>query len=457
MTLLPLPSAFAARMRKQLGTQADAYFAAMEQPYVRGLRLNPRKPIPPNLVEGLQYPIPWEPNGYALSLGSMAGSHPLHEAGAYYLQEPSAMMPARVLAPQQGERVLDLCAAPGGKSTQLADMLDSTGLLVCNEPVFSRAQVLSRNLERMGVRNALVVSADPSQLAAAWPCAFDAILVDAPCSGEGMFRRHPETRLQWTENAPSGCATRQKRILESAYKMLRPMGRLVYSTCTLSREENEDVVGALLAAHTDLEPLPFTVQTGEERVLSSRRGTLRVYPHEIKGEGHFMALLRKQQLNEGEESPSQGRRFLPASQCLQRPLSTILAAYADWIGNRACPAPVAMLGDVLLSAPALPPLSGIKVLRAGLHLGVLKGKIFAPDHALAMSLSPSDAFASIPLSLSEARAYQRGESLLREDAPRGYALVSHEGLALGFVKGSDGQLKNHYPKGLRILNTKEYV
>lgn len=452
MTLPPLPPAFAARIRKQLGAQADAYFAAMEQPYVRGLRLNPRKSIPPNFVEGLQESIPWEPNGYALSLGSMAGSHPLHEAGAYYLQEPSAMMPAHVLAPQQGERVLDLCAAPGGKSTQLADMLDSTGLLVCNEPFFSRAQVLSRNLERMGVRNALVVSADPSQLAAAWPCAFDAILVDAPCSGEGMFRRHPETRLEWNENAPSGCATRQKRILESAYVMLRPMGRLVYSTCTLSHEENEEVIDALLAAHADLEPLPFTVQIGEGRVLSSRQGSLRVYPHEIKGEGHFMALLHKQQLDAEEESPSQGRytHFLPAFECLQRPLPPVLAAYADWIGNRAFPAPIAMLGNVLLNAPALPPLSGIKVLRAGLHLGALKGKIFAPDHALAMGFSPSDAFASIPLSLSEARAYQHGESLLREDVPRGYALVTHGGLPLGFVKGSDGQLKNHYPKGLRI-------
>ena len=205
----PLPDAFRRQMETLLGDEAAAYFSVMEQAPCRGLRLNPAKPTDTPLaswISGIGEPVPWEANGRYLSLDSAAGTHPLHEAGAYYLQEPSAMLPAGMLGAQPGETVLDLCAAPGGKSTQLAAAMHGQGLLVCNEPVPSRAQILSRNLERMGVTNALVVSADPSQLAEAWPELFDRVLVDAPCSGEGMFRRHPETRLEWNESSPEVCA-----------------------------------------------------------------------------------------------------------------------------------------------------------------------------------------------------------------------------------------------------------
>ena len=205
-----LPPAFVSRMRAQLGAEADAYFAALERPYLRGLRLNPQKPVSEAALEavgGVEGPVPWNAAlGRYLHQDSLAGSDPLHEAGAYYLQEPSAMAPVSALAPHPGERVLDLCAAPGGKSTQIAAALAGEGLLVCNEPVPSRAKILSRNIERMGIPNALVVSAQPEALAARWAGAFDAVLVDAPCSGEGMFRRHPETRAEWTPAAPAGCA-----------------------------------------------------------------------------------------------------------------------------------------------------------------------------------------------------------------------------------------------------------
>ncbi|HPS82315.1 MAG TPA: RsmB/NOP family class I SAM-dependent RNA methyltransferase, partial [Candidatus Limiplasma sp.] len=249
MTQPPLPQAFARRIQSQLGEDGPAYFEAMSQPPQRGLRLNPaRNPDAPpaEWIEGLLEPIPWSADSYYLALDSAAGSAPLHEAGAYYLQEPSAMAPATVLAARPGETVLDLCAAPGGKSTQLAAAMAGQGTLVCNEPVPSRAQILSRNLERMGATNALAVCADPAQLAERWPRMFDAILVDAPCSGEGMFRRHPETRLEWREEAPVRCALRQANILQSACAMLRVGGRLCYSTCTLNREENEDTIAALL-------------------------------------------------------------------------------------------------------------------------------------------------------------------------------------------------------------------
>lgn len=440
-----LPPAFVRRMEQQLGADAEAYFAAMAAPYVRGLRLNPRKPVFTALVEGLLDPVPWEPNGFFLSQASLAGGHPLHEAGAYYLQEPSAMAPARLLAPQPGEKVLDLCAAPGGKSAQLADMLGPTGLLCCNEPVPSRAQVLSRNLERMGVSNALVVSADPAQLAGAWANAFEAVLVDAPCSGEGMFRRHPETRLEWRETSPTSCALRQRRILESAYSMLKPGGRLVYSTCTFSPQENEDTIATFLAAHPDLTPGSFSVPAGDGSSLHALDGMLRLYPHRIQGEGHFMALLTKNGNSAANPRPTE---FLPPGQRLQTPPAALTAAYSAF--QNGCPLPPgnALFGDTLLHAPPLPPLGGIRILRAGLHLGQLKGKHFFPDHALAMGLPLP--FPSVSLSLEEARLYQRGEALaLKESTPGGFALATYEGLPLGFGKASDGQLKNHYPKGLR--------
>lgn len=442
----PLPQAFQEQIRVQLGPEADAYFAALDQPYVRGLRLNPRKPLASgNLIEGLGELVPWQPEtGRYLSQESTAGAHPLHEAGAYYIQEPSAMAAVAVLKPIPGERVLDLCAAPGGKSTQIADALDGQGLLVSNEPVPGRAKILSRNLERMGVVNGLTVSAEPEQLAPRWAGFFDAILVDAPCSGEGMFRRHPETRAEWTEQSPSGCAARQKRILTSAWAMLRPGGRLVYSTCTLNHAENEGVIQWMQENFSDCESAAFSLPAGEGRALDAPAGMLHLYPHQIRGEGHFVALLRKR----GDEPPTPA---LAPGDALAKPDKPLLQAYEAFARatGASLPSANARLGEALLSAPALPPLQGIRVLRAGLQLGALKGKVFQPDHALALALGESSGFPSISISLSEARAYLRGEVLPCPDEFSGFYLLLYEGLPLGFAKASNGQLKNHYPKGLR--------
>ncbi|MDD3336196.1 MAG: RsmB/NOP family class I SAM-dependent RNA methyltransferase [Eubacteriales bacterium] len=439
-----LPACYRERMIAQLGAQADAYFASLEQPYCRGLRLNPRKPLsaPQSLIPGLLSPIPWQQEAYYLSLDSEAGALPLHEAGAYYLQEPSAMAPVTVLSPQPGEIVLDLCAAPGGKSTQIADRLEGRGLLVCNEPVPSRAKILSRNLERMGVVNGLVVSAEPEKLAESWSEIFDAVLVDAPCSGEGMFRRHPETRGEWTEQAPIGCAARQLRILTAACRMLKPGGRLVYSTCTFNREENEQTIEALLHDRQDMSAIPFELPINQNRQLQAGSGTLHLYPHEIKGEGHFVALLHK-------EGHSGEGALCAASDCLSPPDPTLLKAYAGFEGKPTGFQPNAQLGDMLLAAPKLPPLRGIKVLRAGLQLGSLKGKLFFPDHALAMGSAIPYELPTLALSPQQARSYQRGEELCAPESLRGFLLLTYEGLALGFGKASQGQLKNHYPKGLR--------
>ena len=430
-----LPEAFAARMRAQLGEEAEAFFHTYEQPYCRGVRLNPLKPVDSALVPGLGERVPWEKTGWYLSADSAAGALPLHEAGAYYLQEPSAMLPAAVLNPQPGEQVLDLCAAPGGKTTQLALRMAGQGLLVANEPVPKRAQVLSRNVERMGIVNALVVSALPAQLAERWPGGFDAVQVDAPCSGEGMFRRHPETMAEWTADAPAGCARRQAEILDGAAALVRPGGRIVYSTCTLNPTENEHTVEAFCARHPEFSLRPFSLPGAD-----APSGMLTCYPHRMRGEGHFVALLQREgddpaRLDADASLPRADRQAMQALQAMQA-----FASHA--------PLPTAMLGDTLVHLPGCPDVRGLRVLRAGLHLGQMKGKTFMPDHAWAMACLPPD-MPRVPLTAAQAARYQAGETIDMPDAPRGFVLPTLEGLALGWGKVSDGMMKNHYPKGLR--------
>jgi 16S rRNA C967 or C1407 C5-methylase (RsmB/RsmF family)/NOL1/NOP2/fmu family ribosome biogenesis protein len=449
--MIPLPPAFSERMRRQLGGNADAFFAAMERPPVRGLRINPQK-IPDRpldaLIGGLEDAVPWAADGRYLTPDSAAVAHPLHACGAYYIQEPSAMLPAELLKAKPGETVLDLCAAPGGKSTQLAAMMNGRGTLVCNETVPARAGTLGGNLERMGITNAAAVSADPELLARKWPRLFDAVLVDAPCSGEGMFRRRPETRLEWNAGAPASCARRQLRILESAALMLKAGGRLCYSTCTFSAEENEGVVGDFLLSHPEFQPEEYSVPVGGGRALSSRNGCLRLYPHEVKGEGHFVALLRKTDPRAGEERPA---GLLPAGRALSPPDQQTADAFRTlWkeLSETEPPPPNASIGDLLVAAPAPPPLDGLKTFRNGLSLGRRKGRVFVPDHALALAAPPPD-IRSVPLDEPTAAAYLRGEVLPAGNIANGFWTVSFAGLPLGFVKHSEGQLKNHYPKGLR--------
>ena len=425
-----LPDAFLARMAERLGDAYPAFLRSYDDPYVRGIRLNPFKPCDA-LTPGIGEAIPWEPDGYYLDIDSPAGKLPQHEAGAYYLQEPSAMLPAAILAPQPGERVLDLCAAPGGKSTQLGARMAGEGLLVCNEPVIKRAQVLSQNLERMGIINALVISAMPAQLAERWQEAFDAIQVDAPCSGEGMFRRHPETRDEWTPESPAGCAKRQAEILDCAARMVRPGGRIVYSTCTLNPLENEDTVAAFLDRHPD-----FTLHAFHLPGADAPSGMLTCYPHLMHGEGHFAALIVRQ----GHREPLP----LPPDRSLRKPDQALLQALRDFAPD--APEPNALLGDTLIELKELPDLRGLKVLRAGLHLGQLKGKVFRPDHAWAVCACPPNV-PCLALDEIQSLAYLRGETIPADG--RGWVLPTFAGLPLGWGKLSDGVLKNHYPKDLR--------
>ncbi len=424
------PQGWIEQLRPLLGASLPDFLHALNEPPLRGVRARKNAAPPPDAGEE----VPWAENAFYLPLDSDAGARPLHEAGAYYIQEPSAMIAAAALGPRPGDRVLDLCAAPGGKSTQLAAMMNGEGLLVCNEPVPGRAQVLSRNLERMGVKNAVAVSALPEELSPRWPDFFDRILVDAPCSGEGMFRRHPETRAEWTPASPAGCAGRQAHILRCAAAMLRPGGRLAYSTCTFNSLENEGVIEGFLKEHPDFHLVPFSLPG-----LPACGGTLRIWPHLAKGEGHFAALLER----DGDAQKKQAAESLPM------PGKSEIALAQAFLREHIAEAvrPNALFAGKIVSAPeTLPPLKGIRVLRLGLYIGEIKGKTFQPDHALALACP---ALRPLPVTEDQARAYQAGQVLPVDDVLRGFYAPALNGLNLGWGKASGGQLKNHYPKGLR--------
>ena len=453
-----LPEAYIAQMKRLLGEAGFfAYEQSLSQPVTRALRVNlllrPDGSLP-CAIEGVSERVPWAKGCYFVDGDARPGLSPLHEGGLFYLQEPSALSAVSVLAPQPGERVLDLCAAPGGKSTQIAGLMQGRGLLVCNEPVPSRAQILSRNVERMGVRNAIVTSAMPAQLAPRFPAFFDRILVDAPCSGEGMFRRQPEARDEWSAGSPRGCADRQLEILEAAAKMLAPGGALVYSTCTFNDTENEGVLARFTAAHPE-----FALEAFELPGLpSGSRGYVHLYPHEIRGEGHFVSLLRKAPdapgAPENEEKPR--RAVKPArgrGEQAKKAQQPAIAVPEDVLAPGVSFDRLHAAGGSLWALPEglddLSRLDGLRVLRTGLLLAHAEGRRAEPDHALAMALTPCEAARTAELDEAQALAYQAGETLELGDLEPGYTLLTLRGVSLGFGKQAGGVMKNHYPKGLR--------
>ena len=415
-----LPQAYLNRMKDQLGEAFPAYLATMEAPERRAARCNPLKMSPDGLWALRPGFTPAGGEGFLLPEGFAPGKDPLHCAGAYYVQELSAQMPAALLELTPDMAVLDLCAAPGGKSGQLAAKVPQ-GVLFANEIVPHRANVLLGNLERMGAKNAVVTSMDPEKLIAATGPVFDAVLVDAPCAGEGMFRKDPEAVQAWSPEHVIACAKRQRAILASAQGAVKPGGQLVYSTCSFSPAENEENVGWFLDAYPDFELL-------EER---------RLYPHTSLGEGQYAARLRRK----GAAEPA---GYLPP----QKEKAPLVEAFLrDMCPDLSGDLRLLPDGRSLLLPPLPCSLEGLRVLRAGLLLGeCVKGR-FVPAHALAMA-------AGLPLrqrtELSEGDAlrYLRGETLPTDLS--GWCAVTCHGLALGFAKGASGILKNHLPKGLRL-------
>lgn len=433
-----LPEPFILNMREMLGDEAPAFLRALEDPAALALRLNPQRlDAEGAAAEYVDGSVPWEPLGRYLRPGARPGADIAHWAGAYYIQEASAMASAAVLQPRPGERILDLCAAPGGKSTQIAAAMGNRGLLVSNDPEPARAKILAGNLERMGAANAIVVNALPGKLASRWQGCFDAMLVDAPCSGEGMFRRDPDARSEWNPQSPAGCAARQAEILDRADEMLRPGGRLVYSTCTFNALENEGSIRSFLERHGDYVPEDFSLNG----IGPSVGGMLRIFPHRVRGDGHFVAKLRKGGTPRTDKArPS---RADPAALRLLERLDREVCPIPDWLSGMR----LSLNGDRLLATPAdAPDLTGIRVIIPGLWLLRAGRSHIEPEHALAMALVGARRQAS--LDDRQAAAYLAGEAL-PISGERGWTWVAWRGMPLGWGKQIGDMLKNHLPKGLR--------
>lgn len=520
-----LPEEFVNRMRAQLNSEADDFLAEYSAPYVKSLRFshikNPTeiydKEPPYSKIEVDASRISWENRGiyyyeaedidniddkYRKKLCEESllldapGKSPLHAAGAYYIQEASAMISASLLdiKPSRSLKVLDLCAAPGGKSTQIADYMEGLGLLVCNEIVPQRAKILSENIERMGVSNALVISADPNDLVARFPRFFDRILVDAPCSGEGMFRKHPEACDEWSTSNVDLCANRQDNILDCAAAMLAPGGRIVYSTCTFAPQEDEGSALRFIERH------PEFVQCEDNH---------RIFPHRQRGEGHFATAFsyrdssssscegvhnneevagtncadtvvtdnsvimshvsdtkkRKKQKNKGNKNNQANKAsgmdkvalledFAKEYLNYYEPLGIaegddFTKGISDDIKNR-----IIMFGDKIYLAPEMmPDIHGLTVYRCGLLLGQAVKDRFEPDHAFAMALKRDNVKQSYSYACDSAEiaGYLRGMTI-GEDGIKGWCLICVEGISVGWGKLSNGVIKNHYPKGLRIMD-----
>ena len=450
-----LPALFENRMRELLQEEYADFAASYDRPRAVGLRLNPLKTkTPPSLAQFGLRPVPWAENGYYYDPDTRPGLSAYHEAGLYYLQEASAMAPVGLLDVQPGMKVLDLCAAPGGKTTQLAAALDGKGLLVCNEINPKRAKILSRNIERLGVANALVLNEHPQRLEERFAGYFDRILVDAPCSGEGMFRKEEAAVTDWSPETVEMCARRQGEILESAAKMLRPGGKLVYSTCTFAPSENEGAVSRFLHSHQDFsvvqEDAPWFSPGQPGWVDDPADGlehTFRLWPHRLLGEGHYAAVLKKD--GEAVTTPP-SRRGRDTSPCTGE-AEKLLAEFQKQYGLEVPAGKLLTFGASLFLVPEeLPELRGLKVLRPGLELGEMLKNRFEPAHAWALWLKTANSVVDFAADSEEIEKYLRGETL--SGPQTGWTLVTVDGLSLGWVKGSGGILKNHFPKALRHLS-----
>ncbi|MGC9522279.1 MAG: RsmB/NOP family class I SAM-dependent RNA methyltransferase [Anaerolineae bacterium] len=456
---LPWPEAFVVRMRGWLGDEADAFFAALTKRNY-GLRLNPARGDPATLRTKLPWatePVPWCPEGRYIDATEDApplGTHPYHASGVYYVQDPSAMAAAVLLDPQPGEWVLDLAAAPGSKATHLAARMRGEGVLVANDVSRGRASVLAMNLERMGATNALVANAYPQQLAAAWHGLFDAMLIDAPCSGESTFATDPQSLAAWSTKAVTRYAARQLQILNAAAPLVRRGGQILYSTCTFSPEENEGVIGEFLATHPEFELLDLPALSGMDRghpewvgAPDALRRAGRFWPHRTPGRGHFYALLRQK----GDPPTALPARWTEMSMP-GRVLNLYRAALKRAL--RIDPPEEGLIlddNDHCYITPMNPALwRGLPVLRPGWWVATLRHSKIWPDHALAMALSPREARASVELTVDDPRLelYYEGRSW-KDEGPAGYVLVTVDGFPLGWAKRDRERLRSRYPVHLR--------
>ncbi|MBN2959825.1 MAG: RsmF rRNA methyltransferase first C-terminal domain-containing protein [Streptococcus gordonii] len=430
------PTGFEEKYQRLLEKEAASFFSTFDQEPISAFRTNPLK-------EGqltFSNPIPETNWGY---YGKVSGKSPEHVTGLVYSQEPAAQMVAQIAHPREGMKVLDLAAAPGGKSTHLLSYLNNTGLLVSNEINNKRSKILVENIERFGARNVLVTNESAERLAKVFPSYFDLIVLDAPCSGEGMFRKQPDAMDYWSLDYPAQCATLQREILEDAVKMLANGGELVYSTCTWAPEENEEIVAWLLDEFP-LELVDIPKLNGMTPGIDYPE-TARMYPHHFKGEGQFVAKFRFV----GEHKLP---KLKPARSNLTADQRSLWQIFQKEHLKVELKGDLQTFGDQLYLLPlGLPDLSKVKIARNGLHLGTFKKKRFEPSFALGLALQPSEVKNKLELSQQDFEVYVGGETLqIKESLPNGwYQLIIH-GNGLGFAKLANQTLKNYFPKGLRF-------
>jgi NOL1/NOP2/sun family putative RNA methylase len=457
--MVSLPEDYLKQMRELLQVEYETFIHTYEEAPTRSLRVNTLKLSPAQLAERVAFhlkPIPWCKEAFYYDHEQdRPGKHVYHAAGLYYIQDASAMSPAEALAPQPGETILDLCAAPGGKTTQIAAKMQGQGLLVANEIDGKRIKALVENLERCGVTNAVVLNENPLRLTDRFAGFFDRILIDAPCSGEGMFRKDKDARERWSVRATKKCADLQLEIVSAAAPMLKPGGRLVYSTCTFNPQENEQLLVRFLTKHPEfrLVPVPQAehYQPGRPDWTTTADPELskaaRLWPHHLRGEGHFVAVLEKNP--DTEESKQRPGKFPPVhaqAKKLWQQFAAETFREPDHIQGQ-----FTLYGEHLYLVPdELPSLKGLKVERPGRYLGQVKKSHFAPSHALALSLWPDQVTQTIDFNADDPNLllYLQGEAL-PVSLKKGWTLVSVDGFALGWGKVSGGLLKNHYPKWLR--------
>lgn len=456
MEKVRLPEEFVSRMQKMLGNEYQTFMAGYEEYRMQALRINTCKV--PDLNDykkispfALSRPVPWAEAAFYYSGNEHPGKHPHHEAGLYYIQEPSAMAVAGMLEAKPGETILDLCAAPGGKTTQIAAAMKNKGILVANEIHPQRAKILSQNVERMGFRNVIVTNETPEYLAERFTGYFDKILVDAPCSGEGMFRKDEAARDEWSPDNVARCASRQDTILDCAVRMLKPEGRLVYSTCTFAPEENEGSICRLLERNSRMEIVemnasPYFSEGKREwwnNAPESIAKTMRLWPHKLDGEGHYIAVLRKKDGYDGEVKELAVLR--------EKNIPKEYTEFAKQFFVKPPEGNFYMFGEQLYMIPdGMFVIDKLRTLRIGWHLGEIRKNRFEPSHALALGAENINIKNKAELSSErqEIYSYLKGETF-NSEGDNGWCAVMVDGYPAGLGKRVNGLVKNHYPKGLR--------
>lgn len=459
MSELKLSEEYLNRMRVLLGEEEfSAYLKSFDEERLYGLRVNTAKVTPeafPELVSWDLKPVPWIPNGFYYEGTERPAKDPYYYAGLYYLQEPSAMTPAMLLPVEPGDRVLDLCGAPGGKSTELGVKLAGKGVLISNDISNSRAKALLKNLELWGISNICVTSETPDKLADVFGPWFDKILIDAPCSGEGMFRKDDDMVKSYEERGPEYYSEIQKEITDQAVRMLAPGGLLLYSTCTFSRCEDEEIICHILENHQEMELIRLPLFEGASGGIGLD-GCIRLFPHKIKGEGHFISLLRKNGSGAERTAAGSRERSRTEPQGKKAPaLPTELTDFLALMNREFDDSRIMIKNDSVYYLPEnFAPAKELRYLRTGLLLGELKNKRFEPGQALAMTLHAEEFRQTISWKKEDDRVirYLKGEtiSLTPEEGPvKGWCLICVDGYPLGFAKGTGMALKNKYYPGWR--------